>query len=454
MGVNNQSLIEKIKNIYDIVKEKANDINDIELYMSKSSEEEFIVRERDLDKYTFAESIGIGIRIIKDGRVGISFTEKIDNEKDLEILIENAKISMKHSMPEEYNTLTKEDNNIKENTFNMINENIINLSSETLTKLSLDIEDKLYSLDKKIDNVPSAGIGRYKFQKAIINSNGICKEEIKNSISYFAEVIAKENDIVKTGFDIYNSTNEVFDKDSFCRNIVDNAINKLNAKPIKSDKYKTIFSNKAMRTIIGAYLGLFSAESVQKQISLFKDKIDKQVANSIINIKDIPLLENGLANTNFDGEGSTTKNLTIIENGILKNFLYNNYTAKKDSKQTTAHATRGFKTPIGISCHNFMLEQGNYNLEELIKKIDNGILVTSLSGVHSGVNSISGDFSLQSEGIKIENGELTYTTSPFIVSGNILDLLLNIEALANDIDYNKSSIYAPSALIKELSFAC
>ena len=450
---NNKPLIEKIENIYDTIKTKAKDINDIELYMSKSSEEEFVVRERDLDKCTFAESIGIGIRVIKDGKVGMSFSEKVDSEKDLEVLIENAKISMKYSTPDEYNILTKEEDNSKK-VFNMLNDDIVNLSSDSIKKLSFDIEDKLYSLDKRIENVPYAGISKYKFQKAIINSNGICKEEIKNSISYFVEVIAKENDITKTGFDMYNSTNAVFDKDNFCKQVVDSATSKLKEKPINSGKYKAIFSNKAMRTILKAYLGLFSAESVQKQTSLFREKIDRQVANSIINIKDIPLLPNGLANTNFDGEGANTKDLTIIENGVLKNFLYNNYTAKKEGKITTAHASRGFKTPIGISCHNFVLEQGNHSLEELIKEVDDGILVTSMYGVHAGVNAISGDFSLQSEGIKIENGKLTYTTSPFIVSGNILDLLLNIEALANDTDYNRNYIYAPSTLIKELSFSC
>ena len=91
-------------------------------------------------------------------------------------------------------------------------------------------------------------------------------------------------------------------------------------------------------------------------------------------------------------------------------------------------------------------EQGNYNNMD-------GVLVNSLTGTHAGVNAISGDFSLQAEGIKIENGKLSYTASPFIVSGNILDLLSNVEMLANDTDYHHSSIYAPSALIKELSFA-
>ena len=335
----------------------------------------------------------------------------------------------------------------------MINKDIVNLSNDKLKEISLSIEDKLYSLDNRIVNVPSAGLARYNFNKCIINSNGICKEEKKNSIAYYGEVIAKENDTVKTFFDVYSSTDAVFDIDSFTKNIVDNVVNKLSAKPIESGKYKTVFTNKAMRIIIGAYLGLFSSEAVQKKLSLLQGKLNQKIASSIINIKDIPMYDKGLANTNFDGEGSKTKDLNIITNGVLNSYFYNSYTAKKDGIKTTSHASRGFKTSIGISCHNFILDNGNNTQEELISQIQNGVLVNSLTGTHAGVNAISGDFSLQAEGIKIENGKLSYTASPFIVSGNILDLLSNVEMLANDTDYHHSSIYAPSALIKELSFA-
>ncbi len=444
--------LNRIKEIYNDVKNKAKDIDEIEIYMSSVGEEEFTVRERDLDKYTFAESGGIGLRFIKDGKVGISFTERIDSNDSINNLIENAKNSLNYAVSEiEYNVLIEKDED--EKSYNMINNDIVNLSNDELKKISLSIEDKLYSLDSRIVNVPSAGLARYNFNKCIINSNGICKEEKKNSISYYGEVIAKDSNAVKTFFDVYSSRDAVFDVNAFSKNIVDNVINKLSAKSIESGKYKTVFTSKAMRTILGAYLGLFSSEAVQKQLSLLKGKLNQKIASSIINIKDIPMFDKGLVNTNFDGEGSKTNDLNIITDGVLNSYLYNNYTARKENRKTTSHASRGFKSPIGISCHNFILESGNNKQDDLIAQIKDGILVNSLTGTHSGVNAISGDFSLQAEGIKIENGKLAYTASPFIVSGNILDFLNNIEMLADDVDYHHSSIYTPSALIKELSFA-
>ncbi|WP_295155123.1 TldD/PmbA family protein [uncultured Brachyspira sp.] len=446
------SFMNRIKEVYDIVKNKAKDIDEIEIYMSVSGEEEFTVREKDLDRYTYAESGGIGLRLIKNGKAGISFTEKISSDINMDSLIDNAETSLYYADSEpEYNMLIDKDD--EEKSYDMINKDIINLSNDKLKEISLSIEDKLYSFDKRIVNVPSAGLARYNFTKCIINSNGICKEEKKNSISYYGEVIAKDSNAVKTFFDVYSSRDAFFDIDAFTRNIADNVINKLSAKPIESGKYKTVFTSKAMRTILGAYLGLFSSEAVQKKLSLLQGKLNQKIAGSIINIKDIPMYDKGLANTNFDGEGSKTKDLNIISSGILNSYLYNNYTAKKDGVKTTSHASRGFKTSIGISCHNLILEDGNNTQEELISQIKNGVLVNSLTGTHSGVNAISGDFSLQAEGIKIENGKLSYTVSPFIVSGNILDFLNNIEMLADDTDYHHSSIYTPSALIRELSFA-
>ncbi len=446
------SFMNRIKEVYDIVKNKAKDIDEIEIYMSVSGEEEFTVREKDLDRYTYAESGGIGLRLIKNGKAGISFTEKISSDINMDSLIDNAETSLYYADSEpEYNMLIDKDD--EEKSYDMINKDIINLSNDKLKEISLSIEDKLYSFDKRIVNVPSAGLARYNFTKCIINSNGICKEEKKNSISYYGEVIAKDSNAVKTFFDVYSSRDAFFDIDAFTRNIADNVINKLSSKPIESGKYKTVFTSKAMRTILGAYLGLFSSEAVQKKLSLLQGKLNQKIAGSIINIKDIPMYDKGLANTNFDGEGSKTKDLNIISSGILNSYLYNNYTAKKDGVKTTSHASRGFKTSIGISCHNLILEDGNNTQEELISQIKNGVLVNSLTGTHSGVNAISGDFSLQAEGIKIENGKLSYTVSPFIVSGNILDFLNNIEMLADDTDYHHSSIYTPSALIRELSFA-
>lgn len=445
--------MDRLKEIYNSVKNKANGIDKIEIYMSKSAEEEFTVREKDLDKYTFAESGGIGLRLIDNGKVGISFTEKINSNESIENLVNNAKSSLTYAASEpDFNVLIEKDED-NEKSYDMINKDIVNLSSDELKNISLSIEDKLYSLDKRIVNVPSAGLARYSFDKCIINSNGVFKEENKNSIMYYAEVIAKDGDITKTFFDVYSSVDSMFDIDYFAKNIVDNAVSKLSAKPISSGKYKTVFTSKAMRTIIAAYLGLFSSESVQKKLSLLQGKLNQKIASDIINIKDIPVFDKGLANTHFDGEGSATKDLNIITNGILNSYLYNNYTAKKDNRKTTSHASRSFKSSIGISCHNFILENGRNTQEELIAQIKDGILVNSLTGTHSGVNAVSGDFSLQAEGVKIENGKLSYTASPFIVSGNILDFLSNVEMLANDTDYNHSSIYTPSALIRELSFA-
>lgn len=443
--------INRIKEVYEYIKKKSENLDAIEVYMSKTGEEEFVVRENALDKFSFSESSGIGLRIIKDGRLGTSFTEK---DNSLDTLLENAMVSMKYALPEVKYNVFAENDSLGEKSYKFVDDNLNNIQSDKLKDTAFQIERALYDIDKRIINVPSSGLSRYNSTKCIINSNGICKEEYKLGIVYFGEVIAKENDVVKTSYDSYSGRDSNFDLKSFTKRIADEALSKLSSKHIESGKYKTVFSQDAMRTIVSAYFSLFSSESVQKHISLLENKKGKKIASDIVNIYDAPIIKNGLGNTNFDSEGVLTREIILVKDGVLQGFLYNNYTAKKDNTVTTAHAARGsYKSPIGISCHNFILEEGKYSQNDLIKEVKDGILVTDLSGVHSGVNVASGDFSLQAEGIKIENGSLSYTASPFVVSGNILDLLSSIEMIANDTDYHHSSIYTPSVFIRELSFA-
>ena len=449
-------MIKNIKDIYSIIEKHAKEkgVTQIEVYMSHTEEEEIKIREHDLDAFGIAETAGYSVRLIKDGKQGASFTEKTD-DASLSTVFENAYNSMIYMTPEiEYNVLPENDTKSDEH-YEMIDDTLKSLDIESIKNKALVIEQGIYDADSRIFNVPSSGIARYTSTKSIINSNGIFKSEKKMSVIYYGEAIAKENDIVKTGYDSYISLDSNFNIDEFVQSIKNDVIGKLSAKGIKSGNYKAVLTSDAMMTLFGAYMSLFSSESVQKKMSLLEGKKLKSIASSIVNIYDKPSIEYGLGNTNFDSEGVMTKDFSVIKEGVLQGFLYNTYTAKKDRTLTTAHALRGsYKSPIGISPHNFILEEGKYTQKSLIENINNGVLITDLMGSHAGVDVLSGDFSLQAEGFRIENGEKQARLSPFIVSGNILTLLSEIEMIASDTQKNKGRIYTPSVAIREISVAC
>jgi len=448
-------MIKDIKDIYSVIEKHAKEkgVTQIEVYMSHTEEEEIKIREHDLDAFGLAQTAGYSVRLIKDGKQGSSFTEKVD-DISLSTAFQNAYNSMMYMTPElEYNILPENDGKCDEN-YEMIDKTLKSLDIESIKNRALIIEQSIYDADSRIFNVPSSGIARYTSTKSVINSNGIFKSEKKMSIIYYGEAIAKENNVVKTGYDSYISLDSNFNTNEFAESIKNDVIGKLSARGIKSGNYKAVLTSDAMITLLGAYMSLFSSESVQKKMSLLEGKKLKSIASSIVNIYDNPTIENGLGNTHFDSEGVKTKEFSIIKEGVLQGFLYNTYTAKKDKTISTAHALRhSYKSPLGISPHNFILEDGNYTQKSLMENIDNGILITDLMGSHAGVDVLSGDFSLQAEGFRIENGESTFRLSPFIVSGNILTLLSEIEMIASDTKKNKGRIYTPSVAIREISVA-
>lgn len=449
--------LEKAKTIYEkiYIKAKEKNIDEVEVFVSRSAEEEFRAREHTLDTFVFAENIGASVRLIKDGRVGTSYTERLE-EKSIYSMFDNAYQSIEYAAREkEYNTLPlKQDCLLKEE--NYMEENVSDVNSDKLKNEALEMEDILYKKDKRITNVPYSFVSRYSSEHSIINSGGIAASERRAGVSYYAEIIAEENGIVKTGSDGFTTHfhGKYFSMNDFASRITEDALSKLSAKPLKSGNYAAIFDNNAIRILLSSYLSVFFSDCVQKKLSLFQNKLGQKVANECVSLLDKPYIEDGLGNVFFDGEGVAAKEINLIENGTLQNFLYNTYTAKKGNCQTTGHANRGsYKSSIGITTHNVILVPGKKMQKELISALGSGIMVVDLMGAHAGVNSLSGDFSLQAEGYKIENGKIAERLSPFIVSGNILTLLTGIKEIGSDVRHNRSSLYTPSVIIENLSFS-
>ncbi len=453
------SILQKSKAIFEKLEKKAKEsgILDVELYTSKYAEEEFRVRNHELDTFLFAENIGCGIRIIKDGKVGTSYSEKIDENDaaSIDMLFSNACTSMEYATSEiEYNVLASKSDSIDKEVVAATGD-AMDISPNKLKEDAFEIEQILYDDDKRIVNVPYSVVARTKSERSIINSRGICVASGRSLVSYYSEIIAEEAGVVKTaghGFTsrYYNS----FCKKSFADRIAEEALSKLDSIPFESGNYATIFQNEAMKTIISAYMSMFSSDSVQKHLSILEGKIGNTIASDSVSLIDMPIIEDGLGNACFDAEGVATKELPLIENGVLKNFYYNTYTSKKGGTTSTGHASRGsYQSNIGVGRHNVMLKEGEKTLRDLISDVHNGIMITDLMGVHAGVNPLSGDFSLQAEGIQIRNGMLCDRLMPFIVSGNILTLLTSIKAVGNDVLHKVSSIYSPSVVVESLSYS-
>ena len=317
----------------------------------------------------------------------------------------------------------------------------------------MESEAKKYS--DKVESFSGCAVSYSSGKYGIINSKGLNLHNKSNILTAYVVPIVKDGDNMYDGFGyvVAKSLDEV-NTFEIAKMGVEEALSKIGGTSIPSGNYKVIINSDAMVSIISTFAGVFSGDAVQKGLSLLKGKEGEVIASDIVNLVDDPHLENGLASVGFDDEGVATSKTYLIKSGKLESLLHNLKTANKAGVKSTGNGFKSsYASPISVSPTNMYIEPGIDSLEEMIKKIDKGLIITDFAGLHSGANSITGDFSLAAKGFYIENGIKSKPVEQITVAGNFFTLLNDIEEIGSDLKFPMSSVGSPSVLVKELSIA-
>lgn len=426
-------------------------VDDIEILLSAENSFSTRIHEQDVESFKYSDTIGIGIRVLKNGKVGIAYTEKFDAESFQLIVdeaIENSQIIDKDE------EVRFENYPETEAELDIYSQDLDKIKVDEKIQFTKNLEKYSKALDKRIINVPYAVMGDGKLYVKIANSKGLKKEELQNyAYAYVGCLAADENDKrmafeMKIGRDFSK-----FDAQKLAADSAQKSIDLLGGEEIKTGKYPVVFDNETTATLLSTFSGVFSAKAVQEGKSLLADKMGQKIAGDKISIVDDALHPEGFGTRSFDLEGFPSQRTVLIDKGKLKSFLHNTITARKAKTSSTGNAARNYKSSLVISTTNFYLEPGEVKREELFQKHHQIVEIVSLQGMHSGANTISGDFSLSGEGFLWENGKRKHSLKQFTLSGNFLQLLNNIEAIAADFKFNISSYGASSVLISELAIS-
>lgn len=431
---------------------KSMELDEFEIYFISSKNETIKVFKGEVDTYNNSENMGVSFRVKIDGKMGYSYTESL-LEEDIYPLIKRALSNGKIIENLDEVEIYKENSIYKE--VNSFNPNLEDITVEEKINFLLKAEKTALEIDSRVKAVNYCMIGSGFGENIIKNSKGLDLYHKSNSIYAYIAVVVQDGDSIKND-SAYIVTRDfsTMDPIKLSTEAVTKALNKLNSTQIESKIYNVIIENDTFADLLGAMSGIFSGEAVQKGVSKFKDKLNTNVASSIVTITDDPYLKDGYGSAPFDAEGVPTETKNLIENGVLKTFIHNLKTSKKDGIKTTGNAAKGgYKGTMGISTFNLFLQNGNLSFNQLLKKLENGIFITGFSGLHSGLNSISGDFSLATEGFLIENGEITKPLNQITAAGNFFNLLNNIEYIGNDLKFNLSGVGSPSLIIKDISIS-
>lgn len=440
------------KNIFiDKLFEKASlkGIDEFEIYFLSNLNTFIKIYQGKIENFSNNQNQGISFRGMVDGKMGYSYSESMEDE-DIDFLIneviENA--SCIESLDKQF-IYGEKANYTDTITYSSA---IENLDTDLVKNFLIKMEEYALSIDERVKKVNFCSFAMGSGEKIIKNSKGLELHSKENICYTYISVIAEENGIVKTGshFQLGRDFSK-FDYKELSEVAVKRALNKFGTITLTEVPKTCVIENLAFSSLLGAMSNIFSAEAVQKNISKLKGKLNEAVASSIVTLVDDPFLKDGLANSSFDDEGVPTSYKEIIQDGVLKTYLYNLKTAYKDGVSSTGNGIKGsYKGTVGISSFNLYIKPSSKSFDKMIENIKEGIFITDFAGLHSGLNTISGDFSLAGEGFYIKDGKIDKPLNQITISGNFFGLLKNIKDIANDIKFSFSSVGSPSIVVEGL----
>ncbi|MFA7378008.1 MAG: TldD/PmbA family protein [Erysipelotrichia bacterium] len=418
-----------------------------EIYSSKKYSLSFELFHSEVSSYSTSESFSMSARGIYNDKFGVAITEKVDRftpELLVNEIIANAKVIEKHDKA----LLFK--GSEKYHKRNLYNKEIPAISIDQKMKNLYEIEAKLKKADPRIIEIETVSYSEDAVEVNLVNSYGLNLKSKSNYYVYAAAVVVKQGEEVKTGYKVLLSNDpKELDIDKFVKQVVEDATRKLGGTQCDSKKYPIVLNQKTAASFLEPYLESASAEEVQKHSSFFIGKLNQPVASKKVTILEQPLLKNCFFRY-FDDEGVATTNKKIVEKGILKTYLYNLETAQREGKVTTGNGYRG-GSKMGVSFVNPSIKPGRKSEAELLSKIKTGVYISSVAGLHSGLNPQSGNFSLQAEGFMIRDGKIAEPLSLITVAGNLLEMFMNVREVGNNPELQLSGISSPSLLIKNLA---
>lgn len=433
-------------------KAKMAGFNECEIYFSDGESISISVYEGEVEKYNLAKSFGLSFRGKINGKMGYSYTEILD-EAAIDMLINSAKNSANLIENDDETFIYGGDKIYSE--VKTYSEELENIDPATMIDLALDLEKEAKNYSDKVVNINGCKISYSSSNYGIYNSKGLELTNKDNILtSYVVPVVQDEsgkNDGV--GYVVASSLEEVKPEEMAAQG-VEEALSKLGGKSIPSGTYNTIIYNEAMVQLIETFAGTFSADAAQKGLSLLKGKEGEMIASPIVTIVDDPLMEGGLASAPFDDEGVATFTKELVHEGKLNTLLHNLKTAHKQGVKSTGNGFKAsYASSVNVSESNLYLRAGEKSFQDLMKEINEGVIITDLAGLHSGANTVSGDFSLAAKGFYVENGKKTFPVEQITLAGNYFDLLKNIVAIGNDLKFPMSNVGSPSVIVTGLSIA-
>ncbi len=424
----------------------------IEAFVSRNAETDIRVYEGQVEHFVAAQSAGIGIRVIRDGRTGFAYAGVLDESAIGEVLAE-ARDNVQFGTPDEWAGLAEPDGvDVIEQ--DLWNEELAGYATDAKIDLAKELERLTLAVDSRV-RVDDANYADIAAESAVATTNGIRRSGRENGCYVVVSTLADDGDETQTGFGFsVGRTPAEFDMAKAAKDASDRATRLLGATKPSTKRTTVVLDPYVTASFLGVIASTLNGESVAKGRSLFKDRLGESVANTIVTLVDDPTNPKAYTATDIDGEGLAARRNVLIEGGVLGKFVHSSYSARRVGTTSTGNAVRGgFRGTPGVGCMALQLLPGNRDQAALIADVDDGVLVQSVSGLHSGVNPISGDFSAGASGLTIANGQLGGPIREFTIASTLQRMLLDIVEIGGDVDWLPMSAAGVSLVIRDVTMS-
>jgi PmbA protein len=425
----------------------------LEAYVARGREVSVRVFDNDIETLSSAESAGFGVRVVCDGRVGFAWVAALDEASAAEALTE-ARDNAGFATPDEHAGLAIPDG-VDAPELDLWREELATTPTEDKVEVALELERLTRAGDSRISQVVHADYSDGLREAAIATSTGI--EATSRRTSCFASVyaVARDGDDTQTGYG-YTAARSVHGLDvaRAASDAVDRATRLLGAKKPRSSRLTVLLDPRITSMLLGILAGTLSGDEVAKGRSLFAHRVGEQVAVPSLTLVDDPTNALAWGASQVDAEGLACRRTGLIAAGELCGYLYDTRSARLAGTSSTASAVRGgYRTTPSVGARALSIEPGEMSRDEIVSSIDHGLLVQAVSGVHSGVNSISGDFSVGAEGLMIRDGALAEPVREVTIASSIQRMLQHVVFIGDDLEWLPGSAAGLTLAIDDMSMS-
>jgi PmbA protein len=421
-----------------------------ELYLQSERFREVGWAEKAPDDTVSGWSEGMSVRALRGGRQGFAFANEV-SAASLRRLWEQAAASAEALPADRHRTLYAPKGAAPAGAPDRADPALFRESVGRHQSRLAALEKRLLASDKRLKKALSLSLREQAGETAVLNSRGVAVAREDGSASFSLELMGEHKGEVQTAWDFAETPRW---KDLDADRVADRAARQLaaafGAGPLPSGAWNVVFSPRVGVEFLDLLSDALCADEVQRGKSFFAGKRGRPVASPLVTLVDDGRLPGGLASAAHDDEGCPTRETVLVERGRLKEFLYDSYAARKEGRASTGNAGRpGFSGPPSPDATNFYMKPGAVTAEALLQDTGRAFVVQEVMGMHTA-DPVSGDFSVGAAGRRLEKGRLAGAVKGVTLAGNLVDLLKNVDAVADDLTWYGAT-GAPTFRVRGLS---